>query len=500
MGALDTSIVNVALPYIRANMGATVTEITWISTGYIIALVIVMPLTAWLSQIFGRKRLYMACLALFTVSSFLCGAAWSLTSLIVFRVIQGIGAGVMMPVQQAILRETYPPHQQGLAMGIFGVAVMIGPAVGPTLGGWITDNYNWPWIFYVNVPIGFIGLWMVNSFIHDPAHARARRSEAGIDAAGIILLTVGLAALQTVLEQGQSEDWFESRFIIAFTVVATIALLAFVWWELRAEKPVVELRLLREATFAIGTFIGGILGVSLFASMFLLPLFLQELLGYPALTSGLVMMPRALVMVPLMPIAGLLYNYVGTRVMIGAGLLIAGSAPLMMARFNLDSTRMDLLWPQMTQGIGFALIFVALSTTSLAVIDRRKLTAATGLYNLVRQLGGSFGTAIFASMLTNQQQVARAQLVKFISPYRPAYALQSQTLYQLGLVGRGINPYDAQVKTLKFFEGIVNQQAAVLAFDHTFFVIGMLFLICLPLVLLLKENPHRHLDRHASEA
>jgi DHA2 family multidrug resistance protein len=500
MGALDTSIVNVALPYIRANMGATVTEITWISTGYIIALVIVMPLTAWLSQIFGRKRLYMACLALFTVSSFLCGAAWSLTSLIVFRVIQGIGAGVMMPVQQAILRETYPPHQQGLAMGIFGVAVMIGPAVGPTLGGWITDNYNWPWIFYVNVPIGFIGLWMVNSFIHDPAHARARRSEAGIDAAGIILLTVGLAALQTVLEQGQSEDWFESRFIIAFTVVATIALLAFVWWELRAEKPVVELRLLREATFATGTFIGGILGVSLFASMFLLPLFLQELLGYPALTSGLVMMPRALVMVPLMPIAGLLYNYVGTRVMIGAGLLIAGSAPLMMARFNLDSTRMDLLWPQMTQGIGFALIFVALSTTSLAVIDRRKLTAATGLYNLVRQLGGSFGTAIFASMLTNQQQVARAQLVKFISPYRPAYALQSQTLYQLGLVGRGINPYDAQVKTLKFFEGIVNQQAAVLAFDHTFFVIGMLFLICLPLVLLLKENPHRHLDRHASEA
>src|SRR5207249_2040380 len=246
--------------------GATITEVTWISTGYIIALVIIMPLTAWLGVTFGRKRVYMSCLALFTAASFFCGTARSLTTLLIFRVIQGLGAGALQPTEQAILRETFPREKQGMAMGLYGLAVMIGPAIGPTLGGWITDNYNWPWIFFINIPIGIIGLWMVNQVVHDPPYLKAQRGTAGIDAIGIGLLTVGLASLQAVLEEGQNYDWFSSGLIVALTVVAVVSLILLVWWELRTPKPAVDLSVLKNASFTTGTLIGGILGVSLYSS------------------------------------------------------------------------------------------------------------------------------------------------------------------------------------------------------------------------------------------
>jgi DHA2 family multidrug resistance protein len=488
MGALDTSIVNVALPYIRANLGVTVTEVTWISTGYIIALVIIMPLTAWLGATFGRKRVYMTCLALFTAASFFCGAARSLTALLIFRVIQGAGAGALQPTEQAILRETFPVEKQAMAMGLYGLAVMIGPAVGPTLGGWITDNYNWPWIFYINIPIGIVGLWLVNRFVHDPPYLKAQRGQAGIDALGIALLSVGLASLQTVLEEGESHDWFSSDLIRTLAAVAVAALLFFVWWELRVPRPAVDLSVLRNVSFTTGTLIGGILGVSLFASLFLLPLFMQELLGYPALKSGLVLMPRSLVMLALMPVAGALYNRLGPKLMIGSGLLIAGVAPIMMSHFTLETGGMPLFWPQVIQGLGFVLIFVALSTAALAGVEKPKLTSAAGLYNLIRQLGGSFGTAIFATMLERLQQSNHALLASHLNPYNPAFMQRFQAIQQ-AFIRQGIDAWSARSKALALLERMVSQQAAVLAFERVFFLIGLLFFLCLPLVFLLRSAP-----------
>jgi MFS transporter, DHA2 family, multidrug resistance protein len=466
----------------------TVTEVTWISTGYIIALVIIMPLTAWLGATFGRKRVYMSCLALFTAASFFCGTARSLTTLLLFRVIQGAGAGALQPTEQAILRETFPVEKQAMAMGLYGLAVMIGPAIGPTLGGWITDNYNWPWIFYINIPIGIVGLWLVNRFVHDPPYLAAQRGKAGVDAPGIALLSVGLASLQTVLEEGESHDWFSSDLIRTLTVVAVVALGLFVWWELRNPKPAVDLSVLKNASFTTGTLIGGILGVSLFASLFLLPLFMQELLGYPAVKSGLVLMPRSLVMLALMPVAGALYNRLGPKLMIGSGLLVAGFAPIMMSRFTLESGGMDLFWPQVIQGLGFVLIFVALSTAALAGIEKPKLTSAAGLYNLIRQLGGSFGTAVFATMLERLQQANHAVLARHVDPYNPAFLQRFQAIQQ-GFIARGIDPWNARTKALALIEGMVSQQAAVLAFERIFFLLGLLFFACLPLVFLLKAAP-----------
>lgn len=485
MGALDTSIVNVALPYIRANLGVTITEVTWISTGYIIALVIIMPLTAWLGATFGRKRVYMTCLLLFTVASFFCGAARSLMTLLIFRVFQGIGAGALQPTEQAILRETFPPEKQGQAMGMYGLAVMIGPAIGPTLGGWITDNYDWPWIFYINIPIGIFGLWMVNQFVHDPPYVKEQRGKAGVDAIGISLLAIGLASMQTVLEEGQTNDWFSSNFIVTLSIVAAIALCAFIAWELHVEKPVVDLSILRNVSFTTGTMIGGVLGISLYSSMFLLPLFMQELLQYPATKSGLVLMPRSLVMLVFMPIGGALYNRLGPRLMIFGGLLIAGCAPIMMSHFTLETSDSYFVWPQVIQGIGFVLIFIALSTTSLAGIEKPKMTSATGLYNLIRQLGGSFGTAIFATMLETQQQANHALLAAHVAVSNPAF-MERFNMMQQGFMAEGINAWEARDRALRIFDGMVSQQAAVLSFERCFFLIGMLFFLCLPLVLLLK--------------
>ena len=492
MGALDTSIVNVAMPYIRANLGVTVTEVAWISTGYIIALVIIMPLTAWLGQRFGRKRVYMACLTLFIVSSFFCGMARSLAVLLVFRVFQGLGAGALQPTEQAILRETFPPQQHALAMGMYGLAVMIGPAIGPTLGGWITDNYNWPWIFYINIPIGLVGLWLVNEYVHDPPYARAQQG-IPVDAMGIALLAVGLASLQTVLEEGQTYDWFTSHFIVALAVVAAITLGAFIWWELRVENPAVDLSVLRNVTFTTGTLIGGVLGVGLYASMFLLPLFLQELLQYPATKSGLVLMPRALVMILFMPLGGMMYNRLGAKPMIGGGLLIAGVASFMMARFSLLTSDKFFIIPQIVQGFGFVWVWVALSTTSLIEVPRSHMTKATGLYNLVRQLGGSFGTAVFATLLEQQQQANHAILAQHIRSDNPAFTSRFQVAQQM-LVGHGYDRPTARLAALRLFDGQLQQQAAVLSFERAFWLIGVSFFCCVPLLGLLKTKKLEHIE------
>ena len=315
MAAIDTSIVNVALPHMRGTLGASVEEITWVSTGYILSSVIIMPIIALLSSRFGRKRFFIFCVLLFTFASMLCGIAWDLTSMVIFRIMQGIGGGALIPVSQAILRETFPPEEQAMAMGIYGLGVIMGPAFGPTLGGWLTDNYSWPWIFYINVPIGIINTFLIMKFIHDPPYLV--REKGAWDFVGLFFMIIGLGALQIMLEEGELNDWFSSNFIIYLAIIAGAGLILFTWRELTTEKPAVDLRILKDLNFASATFLGGILGMCLFASLFLLPLFLQQLLNYPVFDSGLALLPRTIPMMVTMPIAGKLYNRTGPRWLIG---------------------------------------------------------------------------------------------------------------------------------------------------------------------------------------
>jgi DHA2 family multidrug resistance protein len=489
MGAIDTSVVNVALVHIQASYGVTTQEVTWVSTAYLITVVIVMPLTAWLSSVLGRKRMYLLAVTIFTAASALCGLSRTLGQLITFRIIQGLGGGALQPVAQAILRETFPQEEQGQAMGIFGMIVLLGPAIGPTLGGWLTDNYSWPWIFFINLPIGVVGLWAGAQFLVDPAYSRGRGLRQ-VDGVGIGLLAVGLATLQTLLEQGETDGWFQSDFIIALAIIAALTLIAFIWWELRTSAPAVDLRILRNASFAAGTFIGGILGLALFGSLILLPLFLQNLLGYDATQAGLALMPRSLVMVAMMPLAGALYNRLGVYIMLPFGLVLSAIAGFQMAFFTTDSGFVQIIIPQVVQGIGFAFMFVSLSTAALATISRPQMQNATGLYNLVRQLGGSLGTAIVITLLDHKITTASANLVKYASVYNATFVQWWQT-YQAAFIARGSDPATAHMQALAALHLFISQQASVVAFDYAFAVIGGVFLVCLPLVFLMRQGRGR---------
>jgi multidrug resistance protein len=309
MGAIDITIVNVAIPHIQGNVGASVEEITWVSTGYILSSVIIMPIAAFLSSRFGRKRLYLFSIVLFTAGSAVCGLSSSLSLLVAARIVQGVGGGGLYPLAQAILRETFPPEEQGMAMGVYGLGVVMGPALGPPLGGWLTDHYSWPWIFFVNIPIGVVAVSMVVRFIQDPPYLERERGR--VDYPGLAFMIVGLGALQLLLEQGQRKDWFESEFIVYLAVVASLGLLLFVWREWTCDRPAVDLRILKNPSFTSGCLIVGILTVGQYGTLFLFPLFLQDLLGYNAFDSGLALMPRFLAMAVTMPVAGRLYNRIG---------------------------------------------------------------------------------------------------------------------------------------------------------------------------------------------
>jgi DHA2 family multidrug resistance protein len=494
MSAIDTSVVNVALPTIQGNVGATQQEVTWISTGYMISVVILMPLTHWLSITFGRKRVYLTSLIIFVGSSVMCGLSHSLEQLIFWRVIQGVGAGTLQPLAQAIFREAFPPREQGMAMGLFGFVVLFGPAIGPTLGGWITDNYSWPWIFFINLPIGIIGFFVAMRFLHDPSYEHGGK-KASVDYIGIGLLAIGLATLQTVLEQGQQDDWFNSTFICWLSAISAVNLGLFTWWELRTPQPAVNLRVLKNATFASGTVIGGILGIGLFASLFLLPQYMQTLLGFTAMQSGLSLMPRSLAMIVMMPISGALYNRMGPKIMIGTGLALTAFTQWQMGHFTLQTGAQDILVPQIVQGIGFGMVFVALSTVALSTIPKPLMTSATGLNNLIRQLGGSFGTAYVVVLLTRHIDQARADLVGYTSSASLPFMQRLQGLMGL-FEQQGYSLSRARDAALAAIDALIDQQAAMLAYDYIFLWIGLLFAVCLCLIPLLKqgstEGPKEH--------
>ncbi len=485
MAVLDSSIINVALPDMSGTLGATIEEITWVVTGYILAQVIIMPITALLSSRFGRKNFYVASVLLFTAASMACGAARSMPVMILFRAIQGAGSGVMITVSQAILRETFPPEEQGTAMGLYGFGVVLAPAFGPTLGGWLTDQYSWPWVFYINVPIGVVSILMVQRFVEDPPYLV--RSRGRLDVAGLALMTLGLGSLQLMLEKGQDKNWFQSSFIVWLAVAAAVGLALFLWRELRVERPAVDLGLVRNVPFASATALGGVLGMGLYGALFLLPLFLQQLLGYPAMKSGLALMPRSLAMAVVMPIGGLLYNRVGPRALVGTGLAISAFSFWDLAHLTGDTGIWDILLPQVWQGVGFSLLFVSLSTAALATIPKPKMTAASGLYNVVRQVMGSVGIALAATELTRGQAVYHDRLAEHLTIYSPETQSWLHAI-TAGMMRAGADAYTATQRALRILDLDVLRQATVLAYNHVLLLVAALFLVSLPLVLLIRGH------------
>jgi MFS transporter, DHA2 family, multidrug resistance protein len=491
MGAIDTSIVAVATPHLRGALGATVEEMTWVTTGFVIATVVVMPLTAFLGRLFGQKRVYLFSLAMFVVGSALCGVARTLPMMVAFRALQGLGAGALQPTEQAILRQTFPPEEQGMAMALFGLAVVVGPAAGPTLGGYIVDNYAWPWIFFINLPVGILALFMVTRFVHEPEDIRrsnlerARKERGNLDWLGIALMTVGLASLQYVLEEGSRNDWFYSQAISVCTFLAVFVLAAFVVRELTAAHPAVDLSLFNDRVFLSGTLIGAVMFAILMSITFLLPVFMQELLGFSATQSGEALMPRALAMMVGIPIVGRLYNYIQPRILVSIGVGLVALSTFLMSRYTLDTSNSSVVAAIVIQGFGFASLFVPLTTVALSTIPRYRLTDATGLNSLLRQIGGSLGLAAFATLLPRFASQAQSALAAHVVAGRPEVTSRL-SMIQRGLVARGLDPGAAQAAAGRALGGTVARHATVLAFEKMFLIAGIAFLFILPLAFFLK--------------
>jgi MFS transporter, DHA2 family, multidrug resistance protein len=493
MGTIDASIVNVALPHIRGSVGATLDEITWITTGFVIATVLVMPLTGFLSRQFGQKRVYLTALLVFIIGSALCATARSLQALVFYRVLQGLGAGALQPTEQAILRQTFPPKEQGMAMALFGMAVVLGPAIGPTLGGYIVDQYNWPWIFYINLPVGALGFLMVTTFVIEDPEIRtanlaiAARQRKQLDWVGIVLMCVGLTAVQYFLEEGARNDWFESSLIRWCLAVGLVSLAAFVMRELTAPAPAVDLRLFKDKAFLSASVIGAVQFAMLLGNMFLLPVFMQELLGYTAMQSGITMLPRAALMMVMNPIIGKLYNRVSPRVMVANGILWVSFGSLVMSFFTLQTGVVQIILAIMVQGLGFSCLFIPLTTAALARIPKHRLPDATGLQSLLRQLGASSGLAIFATLLIRFGTQARASLGAHITEVRPEVMARLNQITS-GMVARGMDLATAQVASLRALYGTVYGQSMMLAFRKDFFLGAVAFLGVLPLLYFLKVS------------
>jgi DHA2 family multidrug resistance protein len=492
MGTIDASIVNVAVPHLRGSLGATVEQITWVTTGFVIANVVVMPLTAFLGHLFGQKRVYMAALGMFIAASALCGLARSLPTLVAFRFVQGLGAGALQPSEQAILRQTFPLKEQGMAMAVFGMAVVIGPAVGPSLGGYIVDNYSWPWIFFINVPVGLLALTMVSSFVHEPEDIRAaqmatvKERRANLDWIGIALLSIGLAALQYVLEEGNRDDWFASRVISGLTLLSAVALATFVVRELTAPMPAVDLTLFKNRVFAAGTLVGGVMFSLLMAVTFLLPVFMQELLGFTAAQSGNTLMPRALIMMVITPIVGRTYNHISPRIVVSFGVTSVAISTWMMSHYTLATSQAGLIGALLVQGVGFSCLFVPVATMALSQIPRHRLADATGLNSVVRFIGGSVGLAIFATLLTRRTTAVGAVLGTHIVAGTPALDLRLAGAQRM-LEGIGASPGAAHEGAVRMVAGALGRQAAVISFEQVFLLTGLSFLCVLPLVYFLKR-------------
>ncbi len=484
MELIDTSIVNVAIPHMMGNLGATLDQIAWVSTGYIVANVIILPLTGWLSALFGRRRYLAGSIALFTVASFFCGNAHTLTELVIFRILQGLGGGALLSTAQSTLYEVFPPREYGIAMAIFGMGIMVGPTLGPTLGGYITDTWSWPWIFYINIPFGMLTFLLSTTYIGDSRHAQ---KVGRVDIVGLVLLVLGIGALQTLLERGERLDWLASRQIVTLALVSGLSLIALVWHELHTEHPVIDLSVLKSGQLAAGMAFGGVLGVCLYATVFVLPVYLQTLQGFTANQTGMVILPGALASAFVMAFIGRFRGHYDPRLAILLGVAIFMVAMWQHAHFTTQSSTRDFLLPLILRGAGLGMIFVPLTNLALADLPMAKIPAGTGLFNLFRQLGGSLGIAISATLVGRFQAEGHARLAENISRYseiaRDRIAGLTATLIAHGTPG----PL-AETKAIAMLNAQVTRQAMMLSYEKLFLMFGIGFGLALPLLLLMRKS------------
>ncbi len=487
MVIIDTSVVNVSLDHIRGSLSAGVDESTWSITSYLAANAVVIPMTGWLSRFFGRKRFLIFSVLLFTISSFLCGLAWNIQSLIFFRVLQGLAGGSLQPISQSILLETFPPAQHGTAMAIFGMGTMFGPIMGPLLGGWITDNWSWHWIFFINIPIGMISLVMSLWFISDPHYIK--RTAMSIDYWGLMLLSIWVGCLQMVLDKGQREDWFGSDFIIILTIIAVVAFVLFIFVELTAEHPIVDLKVFKSYSFTSGNIVLFFILAGLFGGLIMLPIYLQSLMGYTASLAGLILGPGGLAIFLVMPIVGWLIRVVNPKLIVAIGIVIYAYANYLMSNFNMSADFMSILWPRVVMSIGLGMVFIPLTTLSLSSTPKEEMGNATAIFNLVRNLGGSVGVAFAATILSRGSQIHQAHLSEHITPFDLDYwnaANQSAG----HLVRQGMDAVSAQQGGAAVIYNEMLRQAYMMSFNDLFYILTILMICLLPFVLLIRHVDH----------
>lgn len=484
---IDTSIVNVAIPHMMGNLGATLDEISWVSTGYIIANVIVIPMSGWLSAYFGRRRYLTGSIMLFVAASFMCGAAGSLGSLILWRVVQGLGGGALLSTAQATLWEAFPPKEVGIGQAMFGVGVMVGPTLGPTLGGYIVDTWNWPWIFYINLPLGLIAGLLVWTYVRDAEHQEKAET---VDWLGIGLLTSGVGSLQWMLERGERLDWFDSRFVTSLAIISATSFVLLVWHELRTPEPVIDFRVLKSRQLATGVAMASLLGFALFGSVFVIPVFLQGLHGFTANQTGLVILPGAIASALTMAVLGRFASKLDARPPIVVGALLFLWCMWSLSRLTFDTGAGDMFWPLVVRGVALGLIFIPLTGASMAELKPSEIPQGTGMFNVTRQLGGSLGIAIVATLLQRFTAESKNVLTEHVTALG-ADAQARVALLAKGMVGRGMDAQAAHQMALSVIDRTIGGQASVLAFSKIFMMSGLALCCSIPLMLFWRHGKGR---------
>jgi MFS transporter, DHA2 family, multidrug resistance protein len=488
MQVLDVTVINVALPHIQGAMSAGVDEVSWVLTFYLAANAIILPATGWLAGALGRKRFFLGCTILFTLASVLCGLAPNITTLLLARMLQGIGGGPLMPLSQAIMWEIFPLRQRGLAMAAWGVGIMMAPIFGPTLGGWISDNWSWRWIFYINLPIGVVGLLMASAFLFDPSYLRR---PTRIDGPGLVLMAVGFLSLQLFLDQGERHEWFDSTFITGLAVLAAVTLLGFLIRELTTDEPILDLSAYGDRNFAAGSFIMLVVMVGFYSSMVLLALFTQKVLAYDAWTSGLVLAPGGIGNLLALVGAGRLVTRIDQRWLLALGCGLNAAATYSMSTLTLEVDYWALAWPRFLQGVGVGLIFVPLNTVALATVPREKMGNATAALNVVRNLGGGIGVALMTTLLARRSQQHQATLVAHVNIWDPETAERLRG-WATHFSAQGADSFTAERRALGRLYQEVTQQAQLLAFADDFWLLFLVFcsaLFLLPLLRRIRIEP-----------
>ncbi len=491
---LDTSIVNVAVPHMMGSLGATLDEIAWVSTGYVVANVIVLPISGWLANQLGRRNYFALSILVFTIASMACGSASSLESLVFWRIVQGLGGGGLLGTAQATLFETFPPAEAGTAMAIFGMGIMAGPALGPTVGGWLTDAYAWPWIFYINLPFGIAALLLTLAFVPDSA---VQKKATEIDYIGLLLLAIGIGSLQTMLERGERLDWFESREIIALSLSAFVALYWFVIHELETAHPIVDLRVMRDAQFSSGLIYAFFTGAVLYCTIFMFPVYAQALMGFTAFQTGMFILPTAIATaIALAMSSKLMARGVSAKGLVLIGTLCFCYAMWLHNHFTTESGANDFFWPLVLRGFGLGLIFMPLNNLAMANMSVENIGNASGIYNLTRMLGGSVGIATAATSFSVLQHSQRASLIEHLASNDPGTLLRLQQ-YQHWLASRGEIGPAIQQKAVALLSLTVDKQAMMLTFAKLFLSFGILLACALPLLLMMRHRGYvGNLDAH----